>query len=104
MADPVVIRQGQTVTFEGVWTPIAGGPATLAGAVVTSAVEDDAGAVTYGAVVVAVNNLDFTISYTPTQTALFALGPMQTDVKFIFSPTVTFTTKGHLIVTDTVTK
>jgi hypothetical protein len=104
MADPVVIRQGQSVTFEGVWTPITGGPATLAGAVVTSAVEDDAGAVTYGAVVVAGDNLNFTISYTPAQTALFAIGPMETDVKFIFSPTVTFTTKGRIIVTDTVTK
>lgn len=99
-----MIRQGQSVTFEGVWTPITGGPATLAGAVVTSAVEDHCGNLTYGVVVVAPNNLDFTISYTPAQTAAFAIGPMETDVKFIFSPTVTFTTKGRLIVTDTVTK
>jgi hypothetical protein len=104
MADPVVIRQGQSVTFDGVWTPITGGPATLAGAVVTSAVEDDAGAVTYGVVTIAPNNLDFTISYTAAQTALFCVGPMETDLKFIFGTTTTFSSKGRLLVVDTVTK
>lgn len=104
MADPVVIRQGQSVTFDGVWTPVSGGPATLAGAVVTSAVEDDAGAVTYGTVVVAGDNLNFTISYSAAQTALFAVGPMETDLKFVFSSTITFSSKGRLLVVDTVTK
>lgn len=92
------------MTFDGVWTPVSGGPATLAGAVVTSAVEDDAGAVTYGTVVVAGNNLNFTISYTAAQTALFAIGPMETDLKFTFSSTITFSSKGRLMVVDTVTK
>lgn len=104
MADPVVIRQGQSVTFDGVWTPVSGGPATLAGAVVTSAVEDDAGAVTYGTVVVSGDNLNFTISYSAAQTALFAVGPMETDLKFVFSSTITFSSKGRLLVVDTVTK
>lgn len=100
MSEAVEIKQGQTVTFDGVWTPIAGGMASLAGCVVTSAVEDACGNKTYGTVVVAPNNLDFTVSYTAEQTALFALGNMNTDVKFVWSPTVTFTQKGRILVTD----
>ena len=103
MAD-VTIRQGQSVTFDGVWTPITGGPATLEGQTVTSAVKDACGNVTYGAVVVAPNFLDFTISYTPAQTAAFAIGVMHTDLKFMLGDTVTFSSKGIITVTDTVTK
>lgn len=104
MADLVYIRQGQDAVFSGVWTPVTGGPATLAGATVTSAVKDYCGNTVYGLVAVSVNNLDFTITYAKAQTTAFAIGPMQTDLRFDFGGSVTFSTKGYLEVTNTVTK
>lgn len=104
MADPVIIRQGQSVVFDGVWTPVEGGLANLAGVTVTCAVLDHCGNTVYGTVVVAPNNLDFTVSFTPTQTATFALGAMNTDLKFVYGSTVVFSSKGRLEVVDTITK
>lgn len=99
-----MIRQGQTATFDGVWTPIEGGLQTLAGVTVTCAVKDHCGNTVYGAVTVAPNNLDFTVEFTATQTATFALGAMNTDLKFAYGSTVFFSSKGRLEVVDTITK
>jgi hypothetical protein len=104
MADPVIIRQGQSAVFDGVWTPITGGVQNLEGVTVTSAVKDHCGNTVYGVVTVAPNFLDFTVEYTTEQTAAFALGSMNTDLKFAYGATVFFTSKGRLEVVDTVTK
>jgi len=104
MADPVIIRQGQSVVFDGVWTPAVGGLPNLAGVTVTCAVKDHCGNTVYGVVTVAPNNIDFTVSFTNAQTAAFALGAMNTDLKFVYGGTVVFSSKGRLEVVDTITK
>jgi hypothetical protein len=97
-----IFKRGSTFGADGTYTPGTGAPATLDGAVVTSMIRDNRGNKYTMDVVVAPNDLDFTLSYL--DTTGWAVGMAVIDLRIKWSATqIQYTQTDYVNVIEQVT-